>query len=487
MRSQVFESLRKHDFRLILSVPVFAILITLSGCKKNPTEEAGLLGDWRARSGFDGKARQAAASFVLSTPDSKTLAYIGGGNDGDNNRLNDFWNYDNVRNTWTQVANFTGPARSSAVGFSVSNKGYVGTGIDANNARLNDFYQYDPATNKWTKVADYPGAPRYSAVAFAINGKGYVGTGYDRSNYYKDFFAYDPATNAWSIIASLSGNKREGAVAFVLNNLGYSLYLQGQDAAAIPILQRALAAATPGGPAPARRILALIADRLRSRAVASDAALARADIAIPAARVELAANGEQRLVFAAAVPAPELVARLGDVAALTMPARAWTAHDDAVVAASAVAPPPRVAAFAAPAAAPAAGVAEPATGSFVQAASRPAMPLAPLAPPRRRDEPLLRVVVIASSAPAGRMPVHPAPRRQRADALALLRDDRSLAWLALALALPVQLPVPAPLPQRRVPLPTRSPPAMLASFDSDDDELNAFAARMVTWRAAAWA
>ena len=221
MRSQVFESLRKHDFRLILSVPVFAILITLSGCKKNPTEEAGLLGDWRARSGFDGKARQAAASFVLSTPDSKTLAYIGGGNDGDNNRLNDFWNYDNVRNTWTQVANFTGPARSSAVGFSVSNKGYVGTGIDANNARLNDFYQYDPATNKWTKVADYPGAPRYSAVAFAINGKGYVGTGYDRSNYYKDFFAYDPATNAWSIIASLSGNKREGAVAFVLNNLGY--------------------------------------------------------------------------------------------------------------------------------------------------------------------------------------------------------------------------------------------------------------------------
>ena len=273
----------------------------------------------------------------------------------------------------------------------------------------------------------------------------------------------------------------------VLNNLGYSLYLQGQDAAAIPILQRALAAATPGGPAPARRILALIADRLRSRAVASDAALARADIATPAARVELAANGEQRLVFAAAVPAPELVARLGDVAALTMPARAWTAHDDAVVAASAVAPPPRVAAFAAPAAAPAAGVAEPATGSFVQAASRPAMPLAPLAPPRRRDEPLLRVVVIAGSAPAGRMPLHPAPRRQRADALALLRDDRSLAWLALALALPVQLPVPAPLPQRRVPLPTRSPPAMLASFDSDDDELNAFAARMVTWRAAAWA
>ncbi len=296
----------------------------------------------------------------------------------------------------------------------------------------------------------------------ALNG---LGIAFDRLG------RYDIARGYYDMALALAPES-----ALVLNNLGYSLYLQGQDAAAIPVLQRALAAAAPGGPAPARRILALIADRLRSRAVASDAALTRADMAAPAARVELAANGEQRLVFAAAAPAPELVAQLGDAAALTTPARAWTARDDAVVAASAVMPPPKVAA---PAVMQAAAVAEPATGSFVQVASRPVVPLAPLAPPRRRDEPVLRVAAIAGAAPAGRMPMHPAPRRPRVDALALLRDDRMLAWLAL--------PMPAALPPRPAPLPARSPPTILASFDSDDHELNAFAARMVTLRAAGWA
>ena len=122
----------------------------------------------------------------------------------------------------------------------------------------------------------------------------------------------------------------------VLNNLGYSLYLQGEDAAAIPFLRRALAAMVPGGPAPAQRILSLIADRMRTQAAANETAIARAEIAAPAARVELSANGEQRLVLAAAAPAPELVARLGDAAVLTSPAQAWTASDDAAIAASAV-------------------------------------------------------------------------------------------------------------------------------------------------------
>lgn len=266
----------------------------------------------------------------------------------------------------------------------------------------------------------------------------------------------------------------------VLNNLGYSLYLQGQDAAAIPVLQRALAATTPGGPAPARRILALIADRLRSHAVASDAALARAEIATPAARVELAANGEQRLVFASVAPEPELVARLGDAAALTTPARAWTAQDDAVVAAS-VGPPPPQQRVATPAVVQAVAVAEPAARPIVQLSSWPALPLAPLAPPRRRDEPLLRVVALAGAAPAGRTPLHPAPRRPRADGLALLHDDRSLAWLARP------VPGPAGTPPRPASPPARDVPTVRAGFDSDDAELNAFAARMVTGRAAGWA
>jgi N-acetylneuraminic acid mutarotase len=143
---------------------------------------------------------------------------MGTGYDGDDRR-NDFWEYDPVKNNWTQKADFPGAARNAAVGFSTSTKGYIGTGYDGLN-KLNDFWEYDPANDDWKQISDFGGSARYGAVAFSINNKGYVGTGYD-GNYLKDFWEYDPVTDAWTQKTSIGGGKRRDAVGFAINGKGY--------------------------------------------------------------------------------------------------------------------------------------------------------------------------------------------------------------------------------------------------------------------------
>ncbi|WP_426169816.1 tetratricopeptide repeat protein [Sandarakinorhabdus sp. DWP1-3-1] len=107
----------------------------------------------------------------------------------------------------------------------------------------------------------------------------------------------------------------------VLNNLGYSLYLQGQFAAAIPMLQRAGGADDPAVSAASQRVLALVAVQMRDAATRASARSTRASQASaeatsPGARIEVLASGEQRLVFGSAAPDSALVAALGDAAAL---------------------------------------------------------------------------------------------------------------------------------------------------------------------------
>ncbi|NEU66774.1 galactose oxidase [Spirosoma agri] len=185
----------------------------LVGCSSSDT--ASTLGDWRHRSDFEGVARASASGFVIGN-----FAYLGTGYDASNNRLKDFWAYDQTKNTWVQLADFGGVARTGAVGFAVGTKGYIGTGLNANSDRLKDFWEYDQATNKWKAVADFGGTARFSAVGYAIGSKGYVGTGND-GNYLKDIWSFDPSTNAWAKVSSYSGSKRVGAVAMVLNGLAY--------------------------------------------------------------------------------------------------------------------------------------------------------------------------------------------------------------------------------------------------------------------------
>lgn len=96
--------------------------------------------------------------------------------------------------TWTEKAAFVGGAgRFAAVGFSIGTKGYIGTGF-TDTSVTNDFWEYDTVNDTWTQMANFSGGARYRAVGFSIGTKGYVGMGYadDSGAYKRDLWEYSP-------------------------------------------------------------------------------------------------------------------------------------------------------------------------------------------------------------------------------------------------------------------------------------------------------
>ncbi len=171
---------------------------------------------WVQKSDFPGGGRTGAASFAIGN-----TAYVGLGAMG-SNYFKDFWKYEAGTDTWTQVADFPGASRSAVVAFVLNGKGYVGLGevVSGTFSYFADFYEYNPSTDTWTQMPDFTGGARSRAVAFVIGGNAYVGSGKGSGSEAKDFFKFDGTS--WSAAASLSDAKaRTDAAAFAINGKGY--------------------------------------------------------------------------------------------------------------------------------------------------------------------------------------------------------------------------------------------------------------------------
>src|SRR5262249_30602246 len=116
--------------------------------------------------------------------------YIGTGYTGA--YVQDFWEWNQSTNQWTQKANFAGSARAYCASFAIGTKGYIGAGDDGGNKK--DFWEWDQATNTWTQKSDLNGLPRFTPVGFSIGSNGYVGTGMylTTSTNLQDFMEYCP-------------------------------------------------------------------------------------------------------------------------------------------------------------------------------------------------------------------------------------------------------------------------------------------------------
>lgn len=270
-----------------------------------------------------------------------------------------------------------------------------------------------------------------------------IGVSYDRlgrtdlaRSFYEAGLAIDPAS------------------ARLLNNLGYSLFVGGDRAAAITPLRAAAASADPEAAAAARATLAMIVEKVtpeRPSAATAEPA--------PLARIELTNDREQRLVFAPA--GREQMVATDDEATLTTVAAAWTDRDDAAL--------------------------------------------------RDQVRGEVRAEQLALAAADTRMASEdaPAPIRDPAPAAGADRQIAALPALAVSVAYRATAPAPAgtatalvfgeiradaALERRRAASASRREVALTgddpaqriaAVFDSDDPELNAFAARMAATRATA--
>ncbi|MCL2290134.1 MAG: hypothetical protein FWC34_05430 [Bacteroidetes bacterium] len=200
--------------------------------KVNRFTTTGTPGTWTQMADFFGGIRDGAVGFSIGDK-----GYVGTGISHPYNLpdfYKDFWEYDPSTNTWTQKADFGGGKRTSAVGFSIGNKGYVGTGFfefvehPLYPIGLNDFWEYNPVTNEWIQKADFGGDKRLGAVGFSIGSKGYIGTGSTRGLSFRDFWEYNPESNSWLRKENLPTGEwqgpREGrdhSVGFSIGNKGY--------------------------------------------------------------------------------------------------------------------------------------------------------------------------------------------------------------------------------------------------------------------------
>ncbi len=183
---------------------------------------------WINRSDIGDSGRFGAISFSIGNN-----GYVGSGIAEDTGKVslfhckNDLWEYDTAKNLWTQKANLPGLPRSNAIALGIGEKAYFGLGamsatLTMKGRYLNDFWQYDPIKDNWLRKSDFPGLPRTYAIAFANGGKIYIGTGADSNlNKLNDFWEYDTAFDSWSQISSPISLGRYGGIGFSIAGIGY--------------------------------------------------------------------------------------------------------------------------------------------------------------------------------------------------------------------------------------------------------------------------
>ena len=180
---------------------------------------------WTKRADFPGRSRSRAVAFAIGEK-----GYFGTGYTGTRG-LTDFWEYDPSTDEWVQIQDLPGTPRACAVAFAIAGKGYVGMGSEHlytdNTNLLKDFYRYDPISSSWTNIGDFPGIGRHSAASFVIDEEAFLGTGYwgiddplKISETANDFWKYIPATNTWIQQTSI-GIHADMAAGFSINKAGY--------------------------------------------------------------------------------------------------------------------------------------------------------------------------------------------------------------------------------------------------------------------------
>lgn len=141
------------------------------------------------------------------------------------------WQYNPANNSWVQKAQL--PVASGRYGissFTLNGKGYSGFGYDPSGSGVayNDFYEYNDVNNTWTAKASLPATGVHYCAGFVINGMIYAGTGMQANGVpVHNFYEYNSATNTWTTAPVFPGLADWLINSFEIGNIGY--FVGGAD------------------------------------------------------------------------------------------------------------------------------------------------------------------------------------------------------------------------------------------------------------------
>lgn len=158
-----------------------------------------------------------AASVVVNGK-----AYVLGGLHSVTGVINDSIRiYDPNLDAWTSLA-MPAPmiATYGPAAFAINNSIYYGTGFSPMGATA-DFWRFDPVTLTVSQIAPFPGLPRSGAATFSLGELGFVIGGTIGCAWYADVFAYDVANELWIAKDSIPTGSRTCAVGVTAGGNGY--------------------------------------------------------------------------------------------------------------------------------------------------------------------------------------------------------------------------------------------------------------------------
>ncbi len=123
---------------------------------------------------------------------------------------------------WISLPDFPGLARDDGSAFVIGNTAYCGTGVTSTMGPQVDFYAFDMISSTWTEVASLPGwASRQYCTAFTDGSHGFLFGGYGWGTFLNDMWKYDPVTDQWEWVTPMPAEARSGASSFTIGNDTY--------------------------------------------------------------------------------------------------------------------------------------------------------------------------------------------------------------------------------------------------------------------------
>jgi N-acetylneuraminic acid mutarotase len=176
---------------------------------------------WTSKAAFPGPGRDHPACAVMNGK-----IYVGFGDRG-STQYKDWWEYDPAADSWKQKTTYPGYKMHHPVSAQYDNLIYISEGHIEDGSQNHGSvytYSYNQLTDTWKQLANMPGPGLVAGASFYIgNNKVYSGIGITEPEdaFHKEFYAYDIPSNTWSSIASYPGNGVFGPVSFVIGNAGY--------------------------------------------------------------------------------------------------------------------------------------------------------------------------------------------------------------------------------------------------------------------------